>query len=133
MKENLFPIGEPNDAYAEFFSGKSYLNVLSDEQITIYYVTFEPGCCNHWHIHHAQSGGGQILIATEGRGYYQEWEKPVRQLNPGDVVNIPAGVKHWHGAAKDSWFSHLALEVPGACIENEWCEAVCASAYEQLK
>lgn len=132
MNDNIFPIGEPNDAYAEFFSGQSYLKVLSDKQITIYNVTFEPGCRNNWHIHHAESGGGQILLVTAGRGYYQEWGKPARELFPGDVVNIPAGVKHWHGAAQDSWFSHLALEVPAVGGKNEWCEPVSDSEYSKL-
>ncbi|MGN0468437.1 MAG: cupin domain-containing protein [Acutalibacteraceae bacterium] len=133
MNENIFPIGEPNDAYAQFFSGQSYLKVLSDKQITIFNVSFEPGCRNNWHIHHAQSGGGQILIVTSGRGYYQEWGKDAIELLPGDVVNIPAEVKHWHGAAKDSWFSHLALEVPAEGGNNEWCEPVSDSEYAKLK
>ncbi|MGN1419815.1 MAG: cupin domain-containing protein [Acutalibacteraceae bacterium] len=133
MNENIFPIGEPNDAYAQFFSGQSYLKVLSDKQITIFNVTFEPGCRNNWHIHHAQSGGGQILIVTSGRGYYQEWGKDAIELLPGDVVNIPAEVKHWHGAAHDSWFSHLALEVPAEGGSNEWCEPVSDSEYDKLK
>lgn len=133
MKDRIFPIGEPNDEYAQFFSGQSYLSILSKEQITIFNVTFEPGCRNNWHIHHAKSGGGQILIVTEGRGYYQEWGKPARELHPGDVVNIPAGVKHWHGASKDSWFSHLALEVPAVDGKNEWCEPVDVDEYSKLK
>lgn len=133
MIEQIFPSGEPNDAYAEFFSGKSYLKVLSNKQITIFNVTFEPGCRNNWHIHHAESGGGQILLVTAGRGYYQEWGKPARQLFPGDVVNIPAEVKHWHGAAKDSWFSHLAIEVPAVNGNNQWCEPVEESQYSKLK
>lgn len=133
MNERIFPIGKPNDAYAEFFSGQSYLKVLSDKQVTIFNVTFEPGCRNNWHIHHAESGGGQILIVTEGRGYYQEWGKPAQELHPGDVVNIPAEVKHWHGAAKDSWFSHLALEVPAVSSSNEWCEPVNDTEYSKLK
>ena len=96
-------------------------------------VTFEPGCRNFWHIHHAKSGGGQILLCTAGRGYYQEWGKEAVELNPGDVINIPAGVKHWHGAAKDSWFQHLAIEVPGVDIKNEWCEEVSDEEYNKLK
>lgn len=133
MNETIFPIGEPNDVYAQFFSGQSYLKVLSNRQITIFNVTFEPGCRNNWHIHHAKSGGGQILLVTAGRGYYQEWGKPARELHSGDVVNIPAGVKHWHGAAQDSWFSHLALEVPAVGGRNEWCEPVADSEYSKLK
>ena len=119
-----FPIGEPNDAYAQYFDGQSYLAMLSKEQVIIANVTFEPGCRNHWHIHHAEKGGGQILICIAGRGYYQEWGKEARELKPGDVVNIPANVKHWHGAAKDSWFQHLAVEVAGEKTSTEWCEAV---------
>ncbi|MGM9597582.1 MAG: cupin domain-containing protein [Eubacteriales bacterium] len=133
MSGSLFSIGEPNTAYARYFSGQSYLRMLSDTQIKIFNVTFEPGCRNNWHIHHAKSGGGQILIVTEGRGYYQEWGSPARELNPGDVVNIPAGVKHWHGAAKDSLFSHLALEVPAVEGICEWCEPVPDSEYSKLR
>ncbi len=125
----MFPIGAPNDAYAQFFIGQSYLAPVSTEQLGIFNVTFEPGCRNNWHVHHAKSGGGQILICVAGRGYYQEWGKPARELHPGDVVNIPANVKHWHGAAPDSWFSHLALEVPGEDSSNEWLEAVNEEAY----
>ena len=119
---SAFKIGKPNDAYAQYFDGQSYLNMLSSEQVVIANVTFEPGCRNHWHIHHA----------TKGRGYYQEWGKPARELKPGDVVNIPANVKHWHGAAKDSWFQHLAVEVAGEGASNEWCEAVSQEDYDKL-
>ena len=105
--EMIFPIGAPNDAFAKYFIGQSYLAPVSTAQVSIYNVTFEPGCRNNWHIHHAQSGGGQTLICVAGRGFYQEAGKPAQELHPGDVVNIPAGVKHWHGAAPDSWFSHL--------------------------
>ena len=111
-KSLLFPVGEPNDAFKQYFIGQSYLAPVSKEQVGIFNVTFEPGCRNNWHIHHAKKGGGQILICIGGRGYYQEWGKEAQVLNPGDVVNIPPEVKHWHGAAKDSWFSHLAVEVP---------------------
>ena len=120
----VFPIGAPNDAFAKYFIGQSYLAPVSTAQVGIYNVTFEPGCRNNWHIHHAQSGGGQILICVAGRGFYQEAGKPAQELHPGDVANIPAGVKHWHGAAPDSWFSHLAVEVPGTETTNEWLEAV---------
>lgn len=133
MNDKIFPIGEPNNAYAEFFSGKSYLKMLSDKQIKIYNVTFEPGCRNNWHIHHAESGGGQILLVTSGRGYYQEWGKPTQELLPGDVVNIPANVKHWHGAAKDEWFQHIAIEVPAVGGSNEWYEPVDEAVYNKLK
>lgn len=129
----LFPIGNPNDGFAQYFIGQSYLAPLSSEQVGIFNVTFEPGCRNNWHIHHAKSGGGQILVCVGGRGYYQEWGKEVQELHPGDVVNIPAGVKHWHGAAPDSWFSHLAVEVPGEDGSNEWLEAVDDTVYGKLK
>mgnify|MGYP002626861086 CR=1 FL=1 len=130
---SAFPIGEKNDAYAKYFDGQSYLAMLSKEQVIIANVTFEPGCRNHWHIHHASNGGGQILIVVAGRGYYQEGGKPAQELKPGDVVNIPANVKHWHGAAKNSWFQHLAVEVAGEGTSNEWCEAVSTEDYEKLK
>ena len=120
----VFPIGAPNDGFAQYFSGQSYLAPVSTEQVKIFNVTFEPGCRNNWHTHHAKSGGGQILVCVAGRGFYQEWGKPAQELCPGDVVNIPAGVKHWHGAAPDSWFSHLAVEVPGEEASNEWLEPV---------
>lgn len=123
QKSLFFPIGEPNDAYARYFSGRSFLAPVSASQIGIYNVTFEPGCQNNWHIHHAKSGGGQILICVGGRGWYQEWEKDPVAMKPGDCVNIPVGVKHWHGAAEDSWFSHLAIEVPGEETSTEWLEA----------
>ena len=120
----IFPIGEPNAAYARYFIGNSYLAPVSKEQIGISNVTFEPGCRNNWHIHHAKSGGGQLLICVGGRGFYQEWGKAPVEMLPGDVVNIPANVKHWHGAAADSWFSHLAMSVPGEDTSTEWLEAV---------
>lgn len=116
----VFPIGEPNDAYARYFIGQSYLAPISTEQAGIFNVTFEPGCRNNWHIHHAEKGGGQILICVAGRGYYQEWGQPARELLPGGCMNIPEGVKHWHGAAPDSWFSHLAIEVPGEGCSAKW-------------
>ena len=120
----VFPIGQPNDAFAQYFVGQSYLAPLSTNQIGIYNVTFEPKCRNNWHIHHADNGGGQILICVAGQGYYQEWGKPIQKLNAGDIVNIPANVKHWHGATNDSWFSHLSIEVPGENTSNEWLEPV---------
>ncbi len=129
----LFPIGAPNDGFAQYFSGQSYLAPVSKEQVGIFNVTFEPGCRNNWHVHHADRGGGQILICVGGRGYYQEWGKEPVEMKPGDCVNIPAGVKHWHGAAPDSWFSHLAVEVPGENGFNEWLEPVDAKQYEVLK
>lgn len=129
----VFPIGEPNDGFAQYFIGQSYLAPLSASQVGIFNVTFEPGCRNNWHVHHADKGGGQILVCVAGRGYYQEWGKPARELHPGDVVNIPVGVKHWHGAAPDSWFSHLAMEVPGENGSNEWLEPVTDEVYSTLK
>ena len=125
----VFPIGASNDAFAQYFIGRSYLAPLSTTQVGIFNVTFEPGCRNNWHIHHADKGGGQILVCVAGRGCYQEAGKPAQALHPGDVVNIPAGVKHWHGAAPDSWFSHLAVEVPGEGGSNEWLEPVDDTAY----
>ena len=127
-----FPRGEANTAYAQYFVGTSYLNMLSTEGVSIGNVTFEPGCRNNWHIHQAARGGGQILLCTAGRGWYQEWGKPARELRPGDVVTIPAGVKHWHGAAKDSWFAHLAVAAPGEKTGNEWLEPVSAEEYDAL-
>ena len=129
----FFPIGAPNDAYAQYFDGQSYLAPVSTEQIPIYNVTFEPGCRNHWHIHHSKSGGGQMLICVGGRGFYQEEGKEARELHPGDVVNIPANVKHWHGAAADSWFSHLAIEIEGEDTSNEWCESVTDEDYLKIQ
>ena len=131
-KELFFPIGEPNP-FGEFFVGQSYLAPVSTEQIPVYNVTFEPACRNNWHIHHAKSGGGQMLICIGGRGYYQEWGREAVELTPGSVINIAAGVKHWHGAAPDSWFSHLAAEIPGEEGKTEWCEAVSDEDYGKLK
>lgn len=128
----VFPVGKANDGFAQYFSGRSFLAPLSTSQVGIFNVTFEPGCRNNWHMHHAEKGGGQILVCVSGRGWYQEWGKEARALHPGDVVNIPAGVRHWHGAAKDSWFSHLAIEVPGENTENQWLEPVDGKAYESL-
>ena len=128
--ETLFPRGDKNEDFKEYFVGQSYLNMLTTTGVAIGNVTFEPGCRNNWHIHHK---GGQILLVTNGRGYYQEWGKEAVELNPGDVINIPAGVKHWHGAAKDSWFQHLAIEVPGVDTKNEWCEEVSDKEYNKLK
>ena len=132
-KEMVFPIGNPNDGFAKYFTGKSYLTPVSTSQVGIFNVTFEPGCRNNWHIHHAKSGGGQILVCVAGRGYYQEYGKEAVMMKPGDCINIPAEVKHWHGAAPDSWFSHLAVEVPGTETSNEWCEPVTDEEYSVLK
>lgn len=132
-KQMVFPIGAPNDGFAQYFSGKSFLAPVSTSQVGIFNVTFEPACRNNWHIHHAKSGGGQILVCVAGRGYYQEEGKEAIELKPGDCINIPAEVKHWHGAAPDSWFSHLAVEVPGEETSNEWCEPVTDEEYGKLK
>ncbi len=129
----FFSIGGPNTAYAKYFIGQSYLCPVSREQVPIYNVTFEPGCRNNWHIHHAKSGGGQMLICVGGRGYYQEWGKEPIEMTPGKVINIPANVKHWHGAAPNSWFSHLAIEVDGEGTSNEWLEPVKDEVYLKLK
>lgn len=128
----VFPIGAPNDGFAQYFSGQSYLASVSTEQVKIFNVTFEPGCRNNWHIHHADKSGGQLLLCTAGEGWYQEFGKPAVSLHEGSVVMIPAGVKHWHGAKKDSWFSHIAVEVPGENCSNEWCEPVTDEEYTKL-
>ena len=128
----VFPRGAENSAYAQYFTGRSYLCPLSKEQVSISNVTFEPGCRNNWHIHHAAKGGGQILLVTGGRGWYQDWGSPARALRTGDVVNIPPEVKHWHGAAKDGWMSHLAIEVPGTNARSEWLEPVAQADYDAL-
>ncbi|GCB35982.1 gamma-carboxymuconolactone decarboxylase [Bacteroides faecalis] len=129
----IFPIGKPNDAYAKYFVGQSYLAPIVAGGVPIANVTFEPGCRNNWHIHNATKGGGQTLVCVGGRGYYQEWGKEPIELLPGDAVYIPTGVKHWHGAAFDSWFSHLAIEVPGENNSNEWLEPVSNEEYSKLK
>ena len=129
----IFPIGEPNDAYAKYFIGQSYLSLISTEQIQFFNVTFEPKCRNNWHIHHASKGGGQMLVVVGGRGWYQEEGKPVVEILPGTVIHIPANVKHWHGAAKDCWFSHLAFEIPGDKASTEWCEPVSNDEYNKLQ
>ena len=130
----FFGQGEENTAFAKYFIGKSYLKPLTDPDKTVFVanVTFEPGCRNNWHVHHAKQGGGQLLICVDGEGWYQEEGKPARSLKPGDVVTIPAEVKHWHGAKADSWFSHLAVEVPGEETSNEWLEPVTDESYAAL-
>lgn len=132
-KEMVFPVGHPNYDFAQYFTGKSYLAPVSTTQAGIFNVTFEPGCRNNWHIHNASEGGGQILICVAGRGYYQEYGREAVELKPGDCINIPAGVKHWHGAAPDSWFSHLAVEVPGKECSNKWLEPVTDEQYSDLR
>ncbi|WP_072542569.1 carboxymuconolactone decarboxylase family protein [Bacteroides mediterraneensis] len=133
QREMIFPIGEPNTAYAKYFIGNSYLAPVSKEQVPVANVTFEPGCRNNWHIHRATKGGGQMLIGVAGRGWYQEEGKPAVQILPGTVIHIPAGVKHWHGATADSWFAHLAFEVPGENTSNEWLEPVSDEEYGKLQ
>ena len=128
----VFPLGEENEAFAKYFIGQSYLSMLTTERVPIGNVTFEPGCRNHWHIHRANSGGGQILICTAGEGWYQEYGKQAISLCPGMVIPIPANVKHWHGAKADSWFSHIAVEVPGEQTENQWLEPVTDEHYFSL-
>ena len=133
-KENVFGQGQPNDAFAQYFDGQSFLNPLVGQDSTLFLanVTFEPGCRNHWHIHNASKGGGQILICTAGQGWYQEEGKEAVSLEPGKVIVIPANVKHWHGAKKDSWFSHISVEVPGENTSNTWLEAVSEVDYNAL-
>ncbi len=134
-KANSFGMGEANTAFAQYFIGNSYLNPLTDPKKTTFLanVTFEPGCRNNWHIHHAKNGGGQILICTAGEGWYQEEGKAPVFLSEGTVITIPPEVKHWHGAKKDSWFSHIAVEVPGEGAYNEWCEPVTDEQYNKLE
>ena len=127
----FFPIGQENP-YGQFFVGQSYLAPVSTQQVPVFNVTFEPGCRNNWHIHRASSDGGQLLICVGGRGWYQEWGKEPVEMRPGTVVNIPANVKHWHGAAADSWFSHLAIEVAGEQASNEWLGPVSEEDYNKL-
>lgn len=132
QREMIFPIGEPNTAFAKYFTGNSYLARVSTSQVPFANVTFEPRCRNNWHIHKATSGGGQMLVGIAGRGWYQEWGKPAQEILPGTVIHIPAGVKHWHGAAADSWFAHLAFEVPGKDASTEWLEPVSDEEYNAL-
>lgn len=132
---NVFGKGDANTAFAQYFIGNSFLNPLTEHgkyPVFLANVTFEPGCRNNWHIHHAKSGGGQLLICTAGEGWYQEEGKEAVSLVPGTVITIPAEVKHWHGAKKDSWFSHIAVEVPGEETSNEWLEAVTEEQYDKL-
>lgn len=125
-----FGLGEENTKLANYFTGKCYVNPLTKDGVRSTNVTFEPSCRNNWHIHHK---GGQILLVTEGRGYYQEWGREAQELKAGDVVNIPAETKHWHGAAKDSWFSHIAISVPAEGASTEWLEGVSDTEYAKLK
>jgi len=135
-KANMFGQGMPNDMFAKYFVGNSYLNPLvnpKEAPLFLANVTFEPGCRNNWHIHHSAKGGGQMLLCTAGEGWYQEEGKEARSLQEGSFVYIPSNVKHWHGAKKDSWFSHISLEVPGEDASNEWLEAVSDEEYGNLE
>ncbi|MDE6482282.1 MAG: carboxymuconolactone decarboxylase family protein [Rikenellaceae bacterium] len=128
----IFPVGEPNTAYARYFTGNSYLAPVSREQVNVANVTFEPRCRNNWHVHRASKGGGQMLVGVSGRGWYQQEGKPAVEILPGTVIHVPAGVRHWHGAAADSWFAHLAFEVPGENTSTEWLEPVTDEEYDKL-
>lgn len=132
-REMIFPVGEPNTAYAKYFTGRSWLARVSSSQVPVANVTFEPACRNNWHIHQAASGGGQMLIGVAGRGWYQEEGKPAQEILPGTVIHIPANVKHWHGAQADSWFAHLAFEVPGEQANTVWLDPVTDAEYQALK
>ena len=131
-KVNIFGLGEPNSQFAQYFTGNSYLNIMTLEGVPVMNVTFEPGCINHWHIHAADEGGGQIICCTAGEGWYQEWGKEAVKMTPGVTVSIPPNVKHWHGAAKDSWFAHVAIEVPGKNTHPDWLEPVAQEDYDNL-
>lgn len=134
-KQNVFGAGAPNTGFAQYFIGESFLNPLTrpEDGLFLANVTFEPGCRNNWHIHHAAKGGGQMLVCTAGEGWYQEEGKAAVSLRPGSVIVIPPEVKHWHGAKADSWFSHIAIEMPGEGCSNEWCEPVSDVEYAELK
>lgn len=135
-KANKFGTGNPNDAFEKYFVGNSFLNPLTNPKDTAVFlanVTFEPGCRNNWHIHHAKTGGGQLLICTAGEGWYQEEGKDAVELKEGTFITIPPEIKHWHGAKKDSWFSHIAVEVPGEETSNQWCEEVSDEEYNKLE
>jgi len=127
--DSLFGLGEPNDRFAPYFVGRSYVKPLHTAGVGLFNVTFEPGCRNNWHIHH---GGGQVLLCTDGQGWYQEWGQPARALGPGDVVSIPPGVRHWHGATQERWFTHVAIEIPSPDARNEWLDPVDEATYQGL-
>lgn len=138
ISELAFPKGSANTAYARYFVGNSYLAPLTPKNLgegeqsvlPMNNVTFEPGCRNNWHIHH---GARQILICVAGKGWYQEWGKPAIALQTGDIIDIPEGVKHWHGAQKDAWFQHIATHINVAdTTSNEWLEAVSDEIYNRL-
>ena len=134
-KANVFGTGEPNTGFAQYFIGNSYLNPLTTPgkcPVFLANVTFEPGCRNNWHIHHSTNGGGQLLICTAGEGWYQQEDEQAVNLVSGTVITVPPNVKHWHGAKADSWFSHIAVELPGENTYNEWCEPVDDTEYRGL-
>lgn len=130
MKNVLFGLGKENKEFEKYFIGKSYVQPLTGGNIKVSNVTFEPGCRNNWHIHHKS---GQTLMVIYGRGYYQEWGKKARELRAGDIVEIKPGVKHWHGAAKDSWFTHVAISESLDGATTEWLEEVGNEEYGKLK
>ena len=131
--EQIFPLGEKNDAFAQYFIGQSYLAVLASGAVPVSNVSFEPGCRNYWHIHHGNGGGGdQILLCTAGSGWYQADGEQAVSMVPGTVIRVPAGIKHWHGAKADSWFSHVAFTTPGEDVSNEWLEPVTDQEYTAL-
>lgn len=131
--DQIFPLGEPNDAYAQYFIGQSHLARLADGSVPVSNVSFEPGCRNNWHIHHGTGGGGdQILMCTAGSGWYQAEGEEAVGMAPGTVIRVPAGTKHWHGAKADSWFSHVAFITPGENVSNEWLEPVTDEVYSRL-
>lgn len=128
VKQGLFAMGDLNVAFQQYFTGASYHNSLvKDNQVnvTVSNVSFEPGARNNWHIHH---NGYQILLVTGGEGWYQEAGQPAQRLHPGDVVVTHDGVKHWHGATKNSWFSHIAITAG----TPEWLEPVSDTDYRAL-
>lgn len=127
--DSLFGLGDPNVNFAKYFKGNSYLKMLNVKGVNVANVTFEPKCRNNWHIHHK---GGQILLCTDGQGWYQEYGQNARKLKPGDVVYIAPEVKHWHGARKNCWFTHLSIEVPAQDASNEWLEEVTDEEYDKL-
>ena len=129
----MFPLGEYHPEFDRYFTGVVYIQPVSDEQIHMSNLTFEPGCRNHWHVHKAEQGGGQMLLCTGGRGWYQAWGEEAVPMTPGTVVHIPPGVKHWHGAANDSWFSHLAIEIEGVNTGADWYDPVSEEEYQKLK
>ncbi len=128
----LFGLGTINETTNQYFTNTVYLNQLNNNGINAYNVTFIPGCRNNWHIHSSTENGGQLLLCTDGFGWYQEENKPARKLKPGDVVYIAPNVKHWHGATKDSYFTHVGIDIPGKQTKTIWLEKVEDSYYNNL-